>query len=58
MKEEEGIDYGLKKIEVFGKKPDKNVFENEKLIQLEGYKKSSIVKMESILQTRIVLLCI
>jgi len=57
MKEEEGIDYGIKKITVLGKKPDKNAQDDEKLLQLESNTKSSITKIESIMNTRIILLC-
>ena len=56
MKDE--IDYGIKRIEILGKKNDKSLLDDEKLKQLELDTKSSIVKMESIICTRLVLLCI
>jgi hypothetical protein len=51
------IDYGIKNITILGKKPEKNKLEEEKILQLESKTKSSITKMESILNTKIILLC-
>ncbi len=54
------LDYGIKRIEVFGKMNDKNekdFLDEKKLKDLEYFSKASIVKMESIAASRIVLLC-
>jgi len=54
------IDYGIKRIIRFGKfneNDENNEFESKELMALESESGASIVKIETLISTRLVLLC-